>query len=671
MMHWLVSALLFTSFQVAHTETVRYVPHYTFKENHWLTEISLKNEQVLAQIVHLEAFDSSGQLLVSKELRLEPQGSLQGSLQTLIPELGDSTGWLSLRTANATISGHLSFKHRGGGGITSLPFTEKGTRHLALTGMVQEAGWRSGFAVANPNDEPVQIALQLIDGKGVVRHQAGRALVARGKLVTMVDELFPGELPDRFTIRVFAEAPITGLALNFEQDLKQIVAVGGDHLPGGPLELVDDLSDVLGVWESVGYGERWEITPSGVNQFFYSTGSCYPVRSVSLEDMGPILTLESQGLLAEFDATDTGPKYYRRLEGLPESCRNGGLTEDPIYNFESFWHTFNDQYAFFERHGVDWDAAYATYRPMVTAETSPEALKDIFFAMLAPFRDGHISMETPFGDYSGPLRNGTTPDRLDAEFAQSGSDDYGDWISGEINTLHQIVASKLQGPVINEFGRLFHGFLKEDIGYINFMLMVGFVDENNPNIDVDQVLAEASTAIGAIMDRFSQSKALVIDVRTNPGGADLYSLFLAGFLTDERLLACYKQARDGAGLTAPNSLWVEPNPTTRFTKPIVLLTSPFTASAAEIFTLALGNMPHVTILGEPGSGAFSDVLPKVLPNGWTFSLSNEVYFQTNDENYEALGAPVDVAVTTWLQEDRLNGQDSVLDAAIALIEQMD
>jgi C-terminal processing protease CtpA/Prc len=51
------------------------------------------------------------------------------------------------------------------------------------------------------------------------------------------------------------------------------------------------------------------------------------------------------------------------------------------------------------------------------------------------------------------------------------------------------------------------------------------------------------------------------------------------------------------------------------------------------------NLPQVTQVGEPTQGIFSDSTDKGLPNGWTLSLSTEIYRDPRGNNYEGVGLP--------------------------------
>jgi C-terminal processing protease CtpA/Prc len=78
-----------------------------------------------------------------------------------------------------------------------------------------------------------------------------------------------------------------------------------------------------------------------------------------------------------------------------------------------------------------------------------------------------------------------------------------------------------------------------------------------------------------------------------------------------------------------------------YQKKVYLLMSPYTASAAEIFALGTLNYQNIERIGTNSAGIFSEILWKKLPNGWEYSLSNEVYLDSDGNSYEEAGIPVD------------------------------
>ena len=80
-------------------------------------------------------------------------------------------------------------------------------------------------------------------------------------------------------------------------------------------------------------------------------------------------------------------------------------------------------------------------------------------------------------------------------------------------------------------------------------------------------------------------------------------------------------------------------------------------------------LTNITTIGEPTAGAFSNMLQKTLPNGWTFAFSNERYFAAySGQNYEGKGIPPDIE----LFQDKAafaQGKDNILEFAISQLEQ--
>jgi len=81
----------------------------------------------------------------------------------------------------------------------------------------------------------------------------------------------------------------------------------------------------------------------------------------------------------------------------------------------------------------------------------------------------------------------------------------------------------------------------------------------------------------------------------------------------------------------------------------------------------MNRKPEVVRVGEHTAGAFSDRLPRRLPNGWLFSLSNERYLDGNGANYEGRGISPDIAVKALDRLDIESGHDAALEKAIGVL----
>lgn len=66
--------------------------------------------------------------------------------------------------------------------------------------------------------------------------------------------------------------------------------------------------------------------------------------------------------------------------------------DDPEYNFEYLWKTFDANYATFTVKHIDWKALYNVYRPRVTANTSEDEQVEIISNMPGHLNDNHVQL---------------------------------------------------------------------------------------------------------------------------------------------------------------------------------------------------------------------------------------------------------------------------------------
>ena len=78
--------------------------------------------------------------------------------------------------------------------------------------------------------------------------------------------------------------------------------------------------------------------------------------------------------------------------------------------------------------------------------------------------------------------------------------------------------------------------------------------------------------------------------------------------------------------------------------PTSLLVGQATCSAAEVFAMAMRELPQVQLVGEYTCGSLSDEMLFTLSNGWRCSLSNQQYETPGGACFEGTGIPPDVPV---------------------------
>lgn len=333
---------------------------------------------------------------------------------------------------------------------------------------------------------------------------------------------------------------------------------------------------------------------------------------------------------------------YSKITELPDLCKSKeALTQDPVVNFEVLWHTFQENYAYFEERKVDWQAQYDQYRPEVKADMSYTALFSLMSDLLAPINDAHVFLSSPSNQYIPAVEN--------PEWAKNSSREQtimSDYFNYKMKTAGN--------------GNLAYGKLN-DIGYIEIKILSGYASA------FAEEGAAAAGAIDQVIQEIGDVKAIIVDVRFSGGGWDEVLLALASRFADQRRLVFTYERRTGDGFTQPSEVFLEPGGKVQFTKPVFLLTSNFAFSGAEGFVLAMRVLPNVKIIGERTRGCFSQSI-YMLPNGWWFGLNNFKQTAADGKNYEVVGIPPDIEMA--MKKYDPEGKDEILEKAIELASEV-
>jgi len=443
--------------------------------------------------------------------------------------------------------------------------------------------------------------------------------------------------------------------------------------------LFADIDD--GLWRSLGYGWVLQVQ-SGIAKMMEETNiSCIDITSSGVIEFF-VEDVQQEGdnlIMTLFESlVDSGYVFepYNSAGSAAGACidsNNGRLTltpvvgeanytRDPLFDFDVVDATFAENYAFFELRGIDWNASTAEARASLTSESTDDELFDALVAVLDPLDDSHVFL------FSNTSKFGSKPhqvvEMLTEEYEQH--DEIEDYETYEMTQLFrwldQIMGGYMDEPLqSDQEGIFFWGRFKDDdnatnVGYMN---LLGFYP-----LDVDAFSEQLDTAFEELAD----TNAIVFDVRFNGGGSDTVGLLVAShFVSDEPVFAFSKRAVDGDGFTESLDVYIEPGDAAyRYDGDVVLIVSGSTVSAAEVFALSMKQLPQVTTLGRNTAGAFSDMLNRILPNGWKFSLSNEVYSDPDGTIYEKTGITPDILPAAELLplSEREAGVDSWLELAL-------
>jgi hypothetical protein len=390
-----------------------------------------------------------------------------------------------------------------------------------------------------------------------------------------------------------------------------------------------------GVWRTEGYGFVFKVGAGKLAIFDETKEGCLlngVLEGTQADEWAGTVAVEAGGSRATLHA-GISRIAVTRLDALPERCKPRPQDPTPLANFDHLWQTFAEHYAFFETRGVDWNAARAEFRPQAAAAKSPEQLFEILSTMLGRLKDAHVSLnagETEFKAERSPAPSaagpeGIVPTRKGLQRALK------DYVSGPATPLLKPAA-----PLGRN--RVWVGELKGKIGYVAVFAMGGF--------DADDAAGPAQTksaraVFQEVANAFKDMRGVIVDLRYNQGGYDSVSLELAGLFAAKTGVAFKKRAH---GTSQPAyAVPLTPASPLRLAVPVAVLVSEHTVSAGETAATAFRTLPNATLIGQPTQGALSDVLEKALPNGWRFTLSNEVFETADGTTPEGKGIAPHVA----------------------------
>ncbi|MFK7812396.1 MAG: S41 family peptidase [Maribacter sp.] len=432
-----------------------------------------------------------------------------------------------------------------------------------------------------------------------------------------------------------------------------------------------------GNWEYLGFGKAIVIGDSIVQSYHTSTvGNVQTSDNPSTDFFNyyTVDTLSNDTILLK-DGVKTF-KLFRSTKDFGKMLKDQ-LANDPKYNFEVLWNTFNEQYVYFKERNVDWNKMYEKYEPQINSETKPLELYLIFERMLREINDSHVSIELPESlekEYNS-IEGKVSPKNTD--------------VTGEFKkeVRNKIVQRYLKDPKKFNKGSITYGKISDHIGYLAIQNMVTMAyysdipdslstdDFNNRLINTtfsqknehDEVRKGTRFMMDSIINYLGSVKAFIIDLRFNGGGFDDASVEILNHFVSEKIDFATKKVRLGDGFTEKQIMSLYPSKKT-FTGKVYVLTSKQTASAAEVLVLGAKKLPNSKSIGYTTEGVFSDILRKKLPNGWTYGLSNMIYQSMDGVSYEEIGITPDYKIEypvkskdfyEYLFKDLEDGDDAI------------
>ena len=409
-------------------------------------------------------------------------------------------------------------------------------------------------------------------------------------------------------------------------------------------------ADLDGLWKSEWDGLAMSVTGRTATVYEATETRVIPINTLAIDAEDRYTT--SDGRVFQLSLVDGKLQFINQrgnvflsflaVESLPPEQPQ---TANPTANFDRFWEAFAENFALFDLGEVDWAAERDVWRG-TAGQADSDTLFDIFSTMLAPLNDVHTTV--------------TRSDTL--ETWRSGPERDPFWDGRENTFLNNIANEYLRVPLQTRFidPRLRFGILPGNVGYLS---VSSFLDASSR-----QPLADT---LDAVLAELEDTDGLVVDLRFNPGGTDDNLLaLLERLLSPTNTTSHVRQVRLTTPLpevySEPFLLAMAPRDNPFHRRPVVVLTSANTASAAEAGLLSMMREPRFVQVGEATRGVFSKLLFRHLPNGWLVTLSNERYASLSGEDYEQRGVPPGVVVDK-ADYDLDAGIDGAIGAALALV----
>jgi hypothetical protein len=428
------------------------------------------------------------------------------------------------------------------------------------------------------------------------------------------------------------------------------------------------------IWKTVGYGYIFQIIGNTTTVFDVTNKHCLKNHLITEEFENisfneEIKTIDDQTRLLNFGGLF--PLKLTKLKSLPIQCQAGKVTHisDKGYLFNAkivldvLMSNFEEHYAFTEDRNINWAELRILWQKRINPKTTEEELLTIIDNFLEQLRDGHAILLNKNLDRISHYSPRKWSFWKKLKEYSLGHPEYSTYWQ-----LHNVLIKRWQKNIESYLDESFSKLTYYD----NFSLAktpqnIAYFKINN----FDDFSDNDVKSTGEVMDLFTpiikKSEGLIIDLRFSMGGSDLVSFKILSYLVGKELLLGGKQFKTPNGYSDIQKIIVSPSKVVNYTGSIVVLTSQKTPSATEVFLLGLQARDRVTFIGERSYGAFSDALPKALPNGWGITLSNERYLNFQGHNYENVGLPVDKEFEFLNIENIERGIDLQLSEAIKIL----
>ncbi len=431
-------------------------------------------------------------------------------------------------------------------------------------------------------------------------------------------------------------------------------------------QIAAQISALAAVWHSPQQGMIIDLRGRTPQLFHSTSDACWPdeqaAQAVS-EQLKFVRSSADKTHIKVAAAAGASETLLMRLDTLPARC-NEKPARSPRAVLQALDQTMAEHFAFFDIRGVNWAESVARAKARVTDATTEAALYEELASLLGSMNDPHTTLQATIDGKERRLVTGrgvsltALREAFEAQSAiKSSTAFFKEWLTASRSAV-EARALKAKG-VLALGGTAYWSVSNDPRGNVGYLSLTKLKDLT-PNESVDDDLLAVDKLLDAFIAACANCKAVIIDLSQNRGGEDRVALAVAARFADQVRTAYTKQAVSRSASADVQTMQLIPSTKPRWLGEVVLLTDSVTVSAAEVLTLALRALPQVKHVGQTTRGALSDALEKSLPNGWRWSLSNEIYKDAAGQMFEGRGIAPSETFTVFDTSEPFAGPSKVV-----------
>jgi len=359
--------------------------------------------------------------------------------------------------------------------------------------------------------------------------------------------------------------------------------------------------------------------------------NCEYGLSINCPKYGNFRNLQGESAVSypvKFKTTAAGGKSGRSVKSPAVPLQEDTNTVSNTEAISKLRQIIDERYSYRDLRNVDWNKLFQTYTPQLRQAKTARDFAQTTANMLSAAEDVHLWVKV-----NGETVNG---------FRRS------------VNRNYNIELLKKEVPGWRDLSQYVSvGRFPGGIGYI---LIKGWKKDEN------QVIKPALNAL----KNLTNSRALVIDVRPNNGGAEPFAQQFAGCFTDKPVVYGKHISRDVSkadGWSQIRERTLEPNPDMPTYKgKVAVLMGQENMSSCESFLLMMKQVPDCKLIGEKSYGSSGNPKPYDLGNGVTVYLPSWKDLRLDGTCFEGQGIEPDINVVAT--ESQLREKDPVLETAL-------